>query len=203
MCVGKSGCYHERLVTVQWKTSCCARLNKEGHESCRGQLSPREHLNSLGKAREIYWKHRNDTLASFLFIRWTQLGFYFQVWRRFLPTDSFTWYHGGRAGGYQWAGHPQSPKHQQHEVLRPCSIAQPSSFPKPCRTTSNRPRIAAAETWTLGFIHSSSAPQEGFHVHWNIFTGHRFQVPLDTVIVVVLCSFMTSTFHEHKHTCFS
>lgn len=48
--------YRERLVTVQWKTSSCARLNKEGHKSCRDHLSPREDLNSLEKARDIYWK---------------------------------------------------------------------------------------------------------------------------------------------------
>ena len=91
MCVGDSGCYHERPVMVQWKTSSCARLNKEGHESCRGQLSPREHWNSPGKAREIYWKRWNDTFASFLFITWIRLGFYFQVWSRCLPTGGFTW----------------------------------------------------------------------------------------------------------------
>lgn len=60
-------------------------------------------------------------------------------------------------------------------VPRPCGILQPSSFPKPqshfwlC-------------TWTLGFIYSSSAPREGLHIHQNIFTGHRFQVPLDAVL---------------------
>lgn len=52
MWVEESGCYHECLVTVQRKTSSCARLNKEGHESCRGQRSPRQCSNSPRKARE-------------------------------------------------------------------------------------------------------------------------------------------------------
>lgn len=120
-----SGCYHECLVVAQWKTSSCARLNKEGQESFRGQPSLRKHLNSLGKTREIYWKHWNGTFVSFLFITWTQLGFYFQVWRRFLLTGGFTWHH---QKGWRILATAQSPTwHQCQGLVALCSPADSQS----------------------------------------------------------------------------
>lgn len=95
-----------------------------------------------------------------------------------------------------------SPKRQQHGAPS-LAASQPISSPKLCRGTLDRPHTTAAETRTLGLIHSSSVPREGFHIHQNIFICHRFQVPLGVVFVSVLRSLMTSAFHKHKHTCFS
>lgn len=96
-----------------------------------------------------------------------------------------------------WPPSVQNASSVGHQVL------QPSSSPKLCRGTPDRPHTTAAETRTLGFIHSSSVPQEGFYIHQNIFICHRFQVPLGVVFVSVPHSLMTSAFHKHKHTCFS
>lgn len=148
---------------VQWKISNCARLNKESQESCRGQPSPRRHLNSL----ENYWTHWNDTFASFLFIPVTKLGFYFQVWRRFLPIGDFTWHH-WRAGGYWQASHAQSPTRHQCGVPRPHSIVQPSSFPKPQRATSD---CAPGPFGSFTPLHL----KKGCTFTKIIFTGHRFK----------------------------
>lgn len=109
----------------------------ENFKLCQAkQVRPQEHLTSPGKAREIYWKHQNDTFASFLFLRWTRPGFYIWVWRRFLPAVGFTWHHREMAGDYWQAGHPQSktPAAWDTKVLQRHSPAAPQSCAEPLLT---------------------------------------------------------------------
>lgn len=144
--------------SVEIFNSSCAMLNKESQESFRGQPSPRKHLNSLGKTREIYWKHWNDTFASFLFITWTQLGFYFQVWRRFYQHEVLL----GTAEGLVDIGKLAMLRvHHGISVPRPCSIVQPSSFSKPLLTVHLNPWIHLLLLCT-----SRRAAHSPKHLHW-------------------------------------